>query len=102
MFFINKGGYMHFIFPKNYDFRPKLLGFIEYSTAIIDSILGILIYSIVNFIFKDIDLKIYFFIAFFFPILIISILGINRENFISVFIYMFKFFKNRKVYLYNK
>ena len=93
---------MHFIFPKNYDFRPKLLGFIEYSTAIIDTILWIIIYSIINLIFTDIDLKIYFFIALFFPILIISVIGINRENFISVFLYIFKFFKNRNVYLFNK
>ena len=93
---------MHFIFPKNYDFRPKLLGFIEYSTAIIDTILGIILYSIINLIFTDIDLKIYFFISFFFPILIISVIGINRENFISVFLYIFKFFKNRNVYLFNK
>lgn len=93
---------MHFIFPKNYDFRPKLLGFIEYSTAIIDTILGIIIYSIINLIFTDIDLKIYFFVSLFFPILIISVIGINRENFISVFLYIFKFFKNRNVYLFNK
>lgn len=93
---------MHFIFPKNYDFKPKLLGFIEYSTAIIDAILGIVIYSIINLLLTDLDLKLYFFIALFFPILIISIIGINHENFISVFLYIFKFFKNRKVYLYNK
>lgn len=93
---------MHFIFPKNYDFKPKLLGFIEYSTAIIDTIIGIFIYFILNLIFEDINIKIYVFISSFLPILIISILGINRESFISVFIYVFKFFKNQTVYLYKK
>lgn len=93
---------MHFIFPKNYNFKPKLLGFIEYSTAILDIIFGIFIYFIINLIFTNINVKIYIFISLFFPILLISILGLNRENIISVFIYMYKFFKNQNVYLYKK
>lgn len=93
---------MHFIFPKNYNFKPKLLGFIEYSTAILDTIIGIIIYFIVNLIFTSINIKIYIFISLFFPIFLISILGVNRESIISVFSYMFKFFKNRTVYLYYK
>ncbi len=93
---------MHFIFPKNYNFKPKLLGFIEYSTAILDVIIGVILYFLVNLFFNSINLKIYVFISLFFPILLISILGINKESIISVFIYIFKFFKNQNVYLYNK
>lgn len=93
---------MHFIFPKNYNFKPKLLGFIEYSTAIFDTVIGIILYILVNLIFKNINIKIYVFISLFFPILLISILGINKESFISVFAYVFKFFKNQNVYLYRK
>lgn len=93
---------MHFIFPKNYNFRPKLLGFIEYSTAILDAVIGLILYFFVNLIFSNINIKIYVFISLFFPILLISILGINRESFISVFSYMYKFLKNQNVYLYEK
>ena len=93
---------MHFIFPKNYDFKSKLLGIIEYSTAILDLIIGILIYLLVNLIFENINLKIYVFTSLFFPVLLISILGINKENIISIVIYMFKFFKNQNIYLYKK
>ena len=93
---------MHFIFPKNYNFKPKLLGFIEYSTAILDTIIGIILYFLVNLFLKDINLKIYVFISLFFPILLISILGINKESFISVFKYIFKFFKNQNIYLYTR
>ena len=32
---------MKFIFPKNYNFKPKFLGLIEYSTAIMDVIIAI-------------------------------------------------------------
>lgn len=93
---------MHFIFPKNYNFKPKLLGFIEYSTAILDSIIGIAIYFLVNISFSNINTKIYVFITLFLPILLISILGINRESFISVFRYIFKFIKNQNIYLYSR
>lgn len=93
---------MHFIFPKNYNFKPKLLGFIEYSTAILDSIIGILIYTFVNFAFTNVNIKIYVFISLFLPILLISILGINKESFLTVFRYIFKFIKNRNVYLYTR
>ncbi len=93
---------MHFIFPKNYNFKPKLLGFIEYSTAIIDSIFAIILYCLVNLIFTNITIKIYVFISCFFPIILISILGVNRESIVSVCIYMFKFIKNQNIYLYKK
>lgn len=93
---------MHFIFPKNYNFRPKLFGFIEYSTAILDSIIGVLIYTFVNLVFTDINIKIYVFISLFFPILLISILGINKESFLTVFRYIFKFIKNQNIYLYTR
>lgn len=93
---------MKFIFPKNYNYNMKLFGFISYSTAIIDVVLGIIIFGIVNLIFKSMNLKIYFFIGTYLPILLFSILGINRENFLTVVIYIFKYFKNRKVYLYQK
>lgn len=93
---------MKFIFPKNYNFKPKLLGFIEYSTAIFDIILGIFLYNFVNYFFTNINIKIYVFISLFFPIFLISILGINKESFISVFKYLFKFIKNQNIYLYKK
>ena len=93
---------MHFIFPKNYNFKPKLFGFIEYSTAILDCIMGFLIYTFVNFVFANINIKIYVFISLFLPILLISILGINKESFITVFSYIFKFIKNQNIYLYTR
>lgn len=93
---------MHFIFPKNYNFKTKLFGFIDYSTAIFDACIGGILYLIINFLFDNINIKIYIFISLFLPILIFSVLGINKENIISVFIYIFKFLKNQNVYLYDK
>ena len=86
---------MHFIFPKNYNFRPKLFGFIEYTTAVIDIIIALFLYGFVNLIF-------YIFISLFLPIFLVSIFGINRESILSVCIYFFKFIKNQNIYLYKK
>ena len=93
---------MKFIYPKNYNYNLKLLGFISYSTAIIDVVLGILIFCLVNFIFKSNSLKIYFFIWLYIPVLMFSILGISKESFLDVIKYLFKYIKNRNIYLYDK
>ena len=93
---------MKFIFPKNYNYNMKILGFISYTTALIDVIIGIILFGIVNLFFDTISLKIYFFIGLFLPILLFSIFGINKESFIDVTRYIYRFIKNRRVYLYDK
>ena len=93
---------MKFIFPKNYTFKYKLLGFIDYWTAILDAIIGFLLFGLINLFIKSITTKIYIFIIIYIPIILFSILGIGQENFLSVIYYMFKFFKNRNIYLYKK
>ena len=92
---------MKFIFPQNYKFNNKLLGIIDYTTAITNIIWYILVYFIINLIFNSIKIKIFVFILLCFPFFLISIIGFNRENIISVITYVFKFFKNRKIYLYK-
>ena len=93
---------MKFIFPKNYSFKYKLLGFIDYTTAILDSVLGFLLYFILSIFIKSITSRLYIFIIIFFPLVLFSIFGLDRENLISVAFYMHSFFKKQKVYLYNK
>ena len=93
---------MIFIFPKNYNFKPKLLGIIEYSTAIFDAILALVLYFILNFFIQDISTKLSIFIMLFFPVLLISILGINKESVLTILKYLYKFFKNQHIYLYYK
>lgn len=93
---------MKFIFPKNYTFKAKLFGFIDYTTAIFNAIAILIIYFFTNIIFSNINLKIYFFIAVYFPILLFSVLCFQSENIISVIYYTIYFFKNRNIYLYKK
>lgn len=93
---------MKFIFPKNYSFKYKLLGFIDYSTAIADCIIGFLLYFVIGLFTSSLTTRIYIFIIVFFPFVLFSILGLGRENLISVVFYMYSFFKTQKIYLYDK
>jgi len=93
---------MKFIFPQNYNFKNKLFGFIDYSTAIIN----VIWYGIIFFILKSLPfsltIKIYCFISLCFPLFLFSILGFNHENIFYFVSYMFKFIKNRNIYFFNK
>ena len=93
---------MKFIFPKNYDFKSKLFGVFDYITIIINIIYGLFIFSLCNLLFNDINIKIFIFISLCFPILILSIVGLNNENVFLVLIYILKYFLRPKLYLYNK
>lgn len=93
---------MKFIFPKNYFFKNKFLGIVDYSTIIINIIFDLFIFSVCNLFISNINIKIFLFISLCFPIFILSITGLNNENFFLVLLYIIKFFKNRRIYLYKK
>ena len=93
---------MKFIFPKNYDFKSKLFGVFDYFTIIIDIIFSLFIFSICNLLFNDIYIKIFIIISLCFPIILLSIFGLNNENVFLVLIYILKYFSRPKLYLYNK
>lgn len=93
---------MKFIFPQNYNFNSKLFGFIDYSTAILNIVWFVFIFCLVNILFSSLNLKIFFFIVLCLPLLIFSIVGFNHENIIYVFLYISKYLRNPKVYLYRK
>lgn len=92
---------MKFIFPANYSFKPKLLGIIDYSTAIFNLIWHIFVFCLINLIFSSITLKIFLFIILCFPILLLSIVGFNHENILYVLFYLTKFYLHNNVYLYK-
>ncbi len=92
---------MKFIFPQNYKYSNKLLGILDYGTAIANLIWYIFIFFIVNFLFKSIKIKIFIFVLFCFPFFLISILGVTHENIIFVIRYFVKYLRKRKIYLYK-
>lgn len=92
---------MKFIFPQNYNFSSKFLGFIDYSTAIINILWFVFIFCILNILFSSLQLKIFLFIILCFPFLIFSIVGFNHENILYVMFYILKFLNSPKTYLYK-
>lgn len=93
---------MKFIIPQNYNFKNKILGIIDYTTLIFNIIWIALIVFLLNIIFNNLNIKIFFTIIFCFPIIILSLIGFNGENILYVFSYMFKYIFKQKLYLYNK
>lgn len=93
---------MKFIIPQNYNFKNKLFGFMDYSTAIFNVVWMFLVFLLVSLLNISINIKIGTFITLYFPLLLFSILGFNNENILYVIFYMVKFIANRKVYFFNK
>lgn len=93
---------MKFIFPRNYNFKTKLFGVFDYFTIIINIIFDLFIFSLCNLLFNNINIKIFICISLCFPLLLLSIVGLNNENIFLVLIYIIKYFVRPKLYLYNK
>ena len=93
---------MKFIFPQNYNFKPKLLGIIDYTAAIFCIIWCAFIFFIFNLIFYSFKLIISFSIIFILPFIIFSFAGFNGENIGTVMKYMFLYLIRPKVYVFNK
>lgn len=93
---------MNFVFPSNYNFKNKLFGMIDYTTAIVNIIWYIFSFCLVNLLFEDINFKIMVFSFLAIPFLIFSIVNNRSESILVVLIYIFKFFSSPKLYFYRK
>ena len=93
---------MKFIFPTNYNFKSKILGVLDYNTAIINIIWIVFVYCFINLFFNNITLKTILIVILCLPFLLLSIIGFNNENFIYVIKYMLKYLLSTKLYLYKK
>ena len=92
---------MKFIFPQNYNFKNKLFGIIDYSTAIVFVIWSVFVFCFINLIFSNFSLKMFLFIVLTFPLFIFIIVGFNHENILYVIYYILKFYNSRKIYIYK-
>ena len=93
---------MKFVFPQNYNYNYKIFGLIDYKNGLLIAIWSGFIFLIVNFIFKNLNIKIFLFIIFVLPIAIFSVVGINGDNIIDTWFYMSKFILRQKVLFYSK
>lgn len=93
---------MKFIIPQNYNFKNKILGIIDYSTAFFNIFWYILIFIILHLLFRDWNIKVFLLISLCFPITLFSIVGFNGEPIVYVFKYVIKYIVRPKLYLYKK
>lgn len=93
---------MNFIIPKNYKFRNKILGIIDYPTALINLLWNVSLYFIIKNISIKIPIKICIFSSLSFPVLLLTIIGFNNESPIETFRYMLKYLLKQKVFIFRK
>ena len=93
---------MKFIFPQNYNFKNKILGIIDYSTVFFNIFWYVLVFIILQLLFRDWNVKIFLLISLCFPITLFSIVGFNGEPIVYVFKYILKYIIRPKLYLYKK
>ncbi len=93
---------MKFIIPQNYNFKNKIFGVIDYSTAIFNVVWYVVIFGILQLLFTDWNIKIFLLISFCFPITLFSLVGFNGEPIIYVLKYLIKYILKPKLYLYKK
>jgi len=93
---------MNFVFPSNYNFKNKLFGLVDYTTAIVNVVWYIFSFCLVNLIFSDLNFRILVFSVLAIPFLIFSIVNNRNESVLIVLTYIFKFLCSPKLYFYRK
>lgn len=93
---------MNFIIPQNYNLKSKFLGFLDYSTIIVNLIWIYTIFQITNLFSLSLHIQISIAVILCLPVLLFSILGINNENIIQILIYLFKYILKPKLYIFYK
>lgn len=93
---------MKFIIPHNYNFKNKIFGIIDYSTAFFNAIWYIIVFALLNLFFNNWNIKIFLLISLCLPITLFSIVGFNGEPIVYVFKYVLKYLFRPKLYLYKK
>lgn len=93
---------MKFIFPKNYNFKNKLFGIIDYSSLFVNLLWEVFVFCFINLIFVNITIKIFIFIVLCLPLFLFSLVGLNNENILYVINYLINFVFSTKIFLFNK
>ena len=90
-----------YIFPKNYNFKNKIGGVIDYPTAIFNLLFIFLWYKFISIFKLTLTSKLIFISIFYTPIFLVSIFNHNDDNIICIAYYVIKFLVRPKLYLYK-
>ena len=92
---------MKFIFPQNYNFKNKLFGMIDYSTAFVNVVWYAIVFIVLHSLISDWTVKIFVFIVLCFPLLLFSFAGFHGENIVYVLYYLFRYVRKQKLFFYK-
>lgn len=93
---------MKFIIPQNYNLKSKLIGSIDYLTAILNICWFSFLFFILRFIPITLYIKIFIFILLGFPVFLFSLIGFNGENILNILYYVIKYIFKPKLYFFYK
>ena len=88
-----------YIFPKNYNFKNKIGGVIDYPTAIFNLLFIFLLYKFISIFKLTLTSKLIFISIFYTPIFLVSIFNHNDDNIICIAYYVIKFLIRTNLYL---
>lgn len=91
---------MKFIIPKNYNYHLKILGVIDYPTAIFNLIVLFLLWTGLSPLFTNILGKTAVVIILYLPLLLITLVESQNESLVYQIYYVLKFLIKPKIYLY--
>lgn len=93
---------MKFVIPQNYKFKNKILGIVDYPTAVFNILWNLAIYSFLKNMSLSISIRIFIFSTLSFPVLLLTIIGFNNESPIYAVRYIFRYLIRPKVYLFKR
>ena len=91
---------MKFIIPRNYNYHLKILGVIDYPTALFNLIILALLWMTLSPLFPNILRKTAVVIILYLPLLLITIVESHTESPVYRIYYILKFLLKPKIYLY--
>lgn len=91
-----------YIIPKNYDFKPKLFGLLEYKFGVFLLILSYLLILIFQYINIPVERKIEVFLVITVPIFLTGTIGMNGESFFDFLFLLFSYWQKNKIFFYFK
>ena len=93
---------MKYIIPKNYDFKPKLFGIIEYRFGIFVLSLSFILIFVLNNINILAIIKIQILLLIIIPILMIGTIGVRGEKLFDILKILLLYALKQKVFFFSK
>ena len=93
---------LKFVIPQNYNLKNKFLGFLNYSTIIVNLVWIFLIFNILSLFSLSFHIQISLTIILCLPLVLFSIFGINNESIFQIILYLLKYFFKTKIYIFYK